>query len=173
MAARSGSTARSSRTTHAGRTAPEDIGIDALLADPATGIVVCCGSGGVGKTTTAAALGLRAAELPLGAIVVNQLRDPLLSDKAPRSVRSGRTAKLAEGVAADLATVGVKATAGVVTGLLTDAGQHADRVALEREQDAILAEQGRLTVRLPLLPEGTEGGGISVLADAVAEHGMI
>ncbi|MER7179622.1 ArsA family ATPase [Streptomyces hyaluromycini] len=36
--------------------------VDALLDDPNTRIVVCCGSGGVGKTTTAAALGLRAAE---------------------------------------------------------------------------------------------------------------
>ncbi|MBL1085696.1 ArsA family ATPase [Streptomyces actinomycinicus] len=36
--------------------------IDLLLDDPKTRIVVCCGSGGVGKTTTAAALGLRAAE---------------------------------------------------------------------------------------------------------------
>ncbi|WP_031041875.1 ArsA family ATPase [Streptomyces sp. NRRL F-5650] len=36
--------------------------VDRLLADPQTRIVVCCGSGGVGKTTTAAALGLRAAE---------------------------------------------------------------------------------------------------------------
>ena len=36
--------------------------VDALLADRHTDIVVCCGSGGVGKTTTAAALGLRAAE---------------------------------------------------------------------------------------------------------------
>ncbi|WP_225837769.1 ArsA family ATPase [Streptomyces sp. NK08204] len=36
--------------------------VDALLDDPGTRIVVCCGSGGVGKTTTAAALGLRAAE---------------------------------------------------------------------------------------------------------------
>ncbi|MEU5273153.1 ArsA family ATPase [Streptomyces hygroscopicus] len=35
---------------------------DALLDDPQTRIVVCCGSGGVGKTTTAAALGVRAAE---------------------------------------------------------------------------------------------------------------
>ncbi|MFD3910713.1 ArsA family ATPase [Streptomyces sp. NPDC058603] len=40
--------------------APLDI--DPLLDDPATRIVVCCGSGGVGKTTTAAALGVRAAE---------------------------------------------------------------------------------------------------------------
>lgn len=36
--------------------------VDPLLDDPKTRIVVCCGSGGVGKTTTAAALGLRAAE---------------------------------------------------------------------------------------------------------------
>jgi anion-transporting ArsA/GET3 family ATPase len=36
--------------------------VDAILADPDIRIVVCCGAGGVGKTTTAAALGLRAAE---------------------------------------------------------------------------------------------------------------
>ncbi len=36
--------------------------IDALLSDPETQIIVCCGAGGVGKTTTAAALALRAAE---------------------------------------------------------------------------------------------------------------
>ncbi|MEV7470832.1 ArsA family ATPase [Streptomyces kronopolitis] len=36
--------------------------VDALIDDPHTRIVVCCGSGGVGKTTTAAALGVRAAE---------------------------------------------------------------------------------------------------------------
>ena len=36
--------------------------LDALLDDRGTEIVVCCGSGGVGKTTTAAAVALRAAE---------------------------------------------------------------------------------------------------------------
>jgi anion-transporting ArsA/GET3 family ATPase len=41
---------------------PPSLDIDALLDDSATRILVCCGSGGVGKTTTAAALGLRAAE---------------------------------------------------------------------------------------------------------------
>jgi anion-transporting ArsA/GET3 family ATPase len=43
-------------------TAPR-LDVDSLLADPAIRIVVCCGAGGVGKTTTAAALGLRAAEV--------------------------------------------------------------------------------------------------------------
>jgi anion-transporting ArsA/GET3 family ATPase len=36
--------------------------VDRLLDDPHTGIIVCCGSGGVGKTTVSAALALRAAE---------------------------------------------------------------------------------------------------------------
>jgi anion-transporting ArsA/GET3 family ATPase len=36
--------------------------IDSLLDNPATSILVCTGSGGVGKTTSAAALALRAAE---------------------------------------------------------------------------------------------------------------
>ena len=43
------------------KTAPR-LDTDRLLDDPRTRIIVCCGSGGVGKTTTAAALGLRAAE---------------------------------------------------------------------------------------------------------------
>ncbi|WP_067825587.1 ArsA family ATPase [Actinomadura kijaniata] len=44
-----------------GRNAPA-LDVDALIDDPRTKIIVCCGSGGVGKTTTAAALGVRAAE---------------------------------------------------------------------------------------------------------------
>jgi anion-transporting ArsA/GET3 family ATPase len=36
--------------------------VDAMLDDPRQRIIVCCGSGGVGKTTTSAALALRAAE---------------------------------------------------------------------------------------------------------------
>ncbi|PZH09457.1 anion-transporting ATPase [Streptomyces sp. NTH33] len=63
--------AREASRTHDGPRAHESarrlaptrlLDIDPLLDDPKTRIVVCCGSGGVGKTTTAAALGLRAAE---------------------------------------------------------------------------------------------------------------
>jgi anion-transporting ArsA/GET3 family ATPase len=41
---------------------PPPLDIDRLIGDRRTRIIVCCGSGGVGKTTTAAAIGLRAAE---------------------------------------------------------------------------------------------------------------
>ncbi|GIH80364.1 anion transporter [Planobispora longispora] len=44
--------------------------LDAIIDDPGTRIIVCCGSGGVGKTTTAAALGLRAAERGRCAVVL-------------------------------------------------------------------------------------------------------
>lgn len=44
--------------------------LDRLVRDPATGIIVCCGSGGVGKTTTAAAIGVHAAELGRSVVVL-------------------------------------------------------------------------------------------------------
>ena len=41
---------------------PEALHVDDILDDPSISIIVCTGAGGVGKTTTAAALGLRAAQ---------------------------------------------------------------------------------------------------------------
>ena len=54
------------RMTPAAARAERSLDIDALLADPAKRIIVCCGAGGVGKTTTAAALGVRVACCHLG-----------------------------------------------------------------------------------------------------------
>jgi anion-transporting ArsA/GET3 family ATPase len=41
---------------------PPTLDVDRLIDDRRTRVIVCCGAGGVGKTTTAAAIGLRAAE---------------------------------------------------------------------------------------------------------------
>src|ERR1700735_4054917 len=41
---------------------PKTLDMAAILADTTNRVVVCCGAGGVGKTTTAAAMALRAAE---------------------------------------------------------------------------------------------------------------
>jgi anion-transporting ArsA/GET3 family ATPase len=49
---------------------PPPFNIDALLDNRATRVVVCCGAGGVGKTTTAAALALRAAERGRSVVVL-------------------------------------------------------------------------------------------------------
>ena len=52
------------------RRTPPRFDVDALLRDESTRIVVTCGSGGVGKTTTAAALALRAADAGRRAVVL-------------------------------------------------------------------------------------------------------
>src|SRR5690606_570148 len=48
--------------SRARRDAVTDLGLSAPLDDPTTGVIVCTGAGGDGKTTTAAALALHAAE---------------------------------------------------------------------------------------------------------------
>jgi anion-transporting ArsA/GET3 family ATPase len=71
-----------------------------MLDDPHTGIIVCCGSGGVGKTTTSAALALRAAERGRKVVV-------LTIDPARRLAQSmgiealDNTPRPVEGVAGD------------------------------------------------------------------------
>ena len=53
---------------------PPPLDIGSILADTSNRVVVCCGAGGVGKTTTAAAMALRAAEY--GRTVVVLTIDP-------------------------------------------------------------------------------------------------
>jgi anion-transporting ArsA/GET3 family ATPase len=55
-------------------TTPPVLDLGAILSDRANRVVVCCGAGGVGKTTTAAAMALRAAEY--GRTVVVLTIDP-------------------------------------------------------------------------------------------------
>jgi len=58
---------------HTAGTSPV-LDLAAVIADPDTRIIVCCGAGGVGKTTTSAALALAAAEI--GRQVVVMTIDP-------------------------------------------------------------------------------------------------
>jgi anion-transporting ArsA/GET3 family ATPase len=52
------------------RAIPPPLDVDRLIDDRRTRIIVCCGSGGVGKTTAAAAIGLRAAERGRHVVVI-------------------------------------------------------------------------------------------------------
>ena len=56
-----GDQARGLPDTHANLAVPF-LDIDKIIGDRDTKIIICCGSGGVGKTTTSAAIALRAAE---------------------------------------------------------------------------------------------------------------
>ena len=88
--------------------------LDAVLADRHTRIVVCCGSGGVGKTTTAAALALRAAECGRRVCV-------LTIDPARRLAQS-------------LGLVELDNTPRPVAGLDTSAGGHLDAMMLDMKR---------------------------------------
>jgi anion-transporting ArsA/GET3 family ATPase len=76
MAAEPVDVAHAPHGSRAGRLSPEAPPMDlaALIADRDTRIIVCCGAGGVGKTTTSAALALVAAEA--GRTVVVLTIDP-------------------------------------------------------------------------------------------------
>src|SRR5512136_2114454 len=55
-------------------TAPPALDMKSILVDKSNRVIVCCGAGGVGKTTTAAAIAVRAAEY--GRTVVVLTIDP-------------------------------------------------------------------------------------------------
>ncbi len=116
--------------------------------------------------------------MPVGAIVVNQVREPLLGEtglarvaKAAGSPRS--RAALTTQVTAALGETGVRTTPALVDGLIVEATEHADRVALEAEQREVIAGAGRPAYDLPWLPDGVEGGGLRLLADALLEQGLV
>jgi anion-transporting ArsA/GET3 family ATPase len=79
---------------------PPALGVDRLIDDRRIRILVCCGAGGVGKTTTAAAIGLRAAERGRNVVV-------LTVDPARRLAQSmgltslDNTPRLVQGVPSD------------------------------------------------------------------------
>jgi hypothetical protein len=99
------------------------------------------------------------------------VREPLV-DEALLELAGSEPGRVTEQVRADLVSVGVKATKATVAGLLSQARDHADRVALERDLTAEVTAQGLPTLTLPALTTGVEDGGITVLADALTAQGV-
>ena len=119
---------------------------------------------------------LRAGELNVGAIIVNQVRDPLLTEDERVAISAGSAAEreeVVDSVQADLTSAGVKATKVMVRGLFAQAHDLGERVALQTQEDAVLAAQGLPIAHLPPLPGGVEDGGLSVLADSLVEGGIV
>jgi len=85
---------------------------------------------------------------------------------------AGRAAISREDVAADLTRVNVRATDALVDGLLAEARDHAERVALERDEGKVIAGLRRPTYRLPSLPEGVDANGIREMAETLVAQGM-
>jgi len=113
---------------------------------------------------------LRAIGMPIGGVVVNQVREPILTPKALTA--AARSAISRADVVADLDRVHVRPTDAVVDGLLAEARDHAERVALERDEAKVIAGLRRPTYRLPSLPEGVDTNGVRELAEALMAEGM-
>jgi len=113
---------------------------------------------------------LTAAELPLGAVIVNLVRDPLLPADALVAARAGKLDPTS--LTSDLTAAGLEPDERLVGTLLAEATDHADRVELEEEGRARLAELGRPTVELPLLPHAIDLGALLHLAGLLREQGF-
>jgi hypothetical protein len=121
------------------------------------------------QETCDAAAALEEAGLPVGGVVVNAVRTPLLRPAQLTAARNGRLDS-AE-VAAGLKAAGVPAGETTVATLLHEAADHAERVALEKKGRKTLAGLGLPTYELPLLPDGVDLGGLYHLAELLCRQG--
>jgi anion-transporting ArsA/GET3 family ATPase len=100
--------------------------------------------------------------LPVGAVIVNLVREPLLApaDLALAAARSLDSAELGRGLKA----AGIEASEELLAALGGEAADHADRVALEARERERLAGLGRPMVELPVLPDAAQLSGLHELA---------
>ncbi len=121
------------------------------------------------QETVDAVAELTKAGLPVGALIVNMSRDPMLPADALVASGAGRldAAELARGLKAG----GLPASPETVAGLVAEASDHAARIALEETERDVLAGVEKPTYELPLLDGGIDLGGLYRLADALASQG--
>lgn len=113
---------------------------------------------------------LRAADLPVGGIVVNLVRPRDLSEDQLRDARSGNLDR--DRIESDLRKAGVEVNDALIDGLLAEAHDHAERRALEESQRALIHAIGVPTYELIRMPSGVDMGGLYELAASLREQGM-
>jgi anion-transporting ArsA/GET3 family ATPase len=113
---------------------------------------------------------LRHARLPVGGVIVNQVRP---QDLDPDELAAARAGRLDAGrIAKDLERAGVDASEALVGGLLTEAAEHAERRALEDAQRTVVATLGVPSYELPRLAGGIDLGCLYELAEDLKEQGL-
>jgi anion-transporting ArsA/GET3 family ATPase len=113
---------------------------------------------------------LQAVDLPVGAVLVNMVREPLLPPDTLDAAVAGRLD--ASEIAAGLKRSGLDPTDPLVSALMAEAAEHAGRVLLEAREREVLGELGRPRLELPLLPDGLDLAGLYELAARLGEQGM-
>jgi anion-transporting ArsA/GET3 family ATPase len=112
---------------------------------------------------------LREAGLPVGAILVNMVREPMLRGADLQA--AGKGALDRSEVEAGVAAAGLAGHPGLVEALLDEAGDHAERVRLQRSERRRLRATGQPTLELPWLADGVDLSGLYQLAAALRRGG--
>lgn len=149
-------TAETARLAKVGPIKKQSEGVAALLRSAITSVHVVTLLEEMPVQETVDAIGeLGALGIPVGKVIVNATRPPLLANAAKVTQAELRRGLLAAGLPADRS---------IVSGLHTEARAHLTRRALEESLRAELAELGRPMIELPLLPEGVDRTGLDQLA---------
>lgn len=113
---------------------------------------------------------LRAHGLPVGGVVVNQVRPRDLSADELAAARAGTLDR--PRIEADLKAAGIDLDPELVDGLLAEAHDHAERRALEESQHELVSALGVPTYELPRLAAGIDLGALYELAGTLRTQGM-
>jgi hypothetical protein len=113
---------------------------------------------------------LTAAELRVGAVIVNFVRRTGLSDEALDLAGAGELP--AEGLRDGLVDAGIKPTEHLVTAMKETAREHAQRVQLEAAQRELVEKLDRPVVELPVLADGIDLGGLYELAQELNDQDL-
>lgn len=112
--------------------------------------------------------------LAVGGIVVNQVRQPMLSATQLRAAARGRleVETVHDGLWAAGLADDEQAGDALAKALVTDAGEHSLRVGLQRREMERLTEVDRPLYQLDYLPTGVDLGALYTLAEQLQEQGL-
>ncbi|MGC9670865.1 ArsA-related P-loop ATPase [Planosporangium sp. 12N6] len=151
-------TAETARLAKVGPIKSQSEGVSAILRSPMTAVhVVTLLEEMPVQETTDAIEDLGALGIPVGSVIVNATRAPLLTGAriTPAELRRG------------LAEAGLPADRDTVAGLVTEAKAYKTRLGVEAALRDDLAALGRPVVELPVLPGGVSREGLDRLAQAL------
>jgi anion-transporting ArsA/GET3 family ATPase len=149
-------TAETARLAKVGPIKTQSEGVASLLRSPITSVhVVTLLEEMPVQESLDAIAELSALHIPVGRIIVNGARPPLL--------RAGKVTKTE--LRRGLVSAGLPTDAATITGLQSEAKAHLTRRELEESLRTELAELGRPMVELPLLVPGVDRAGLDRLAD--------
>jgi len=144
--------------------------ITELISSPRTAVHVVTVLEEMPVQETADTVGdLDDAGIPVGAVVVNQVRRPLLTVRDLAAARQGRLDRLM--IEAGLRVAGLTQGESLVDRLAAEAAAHAERVALEKRERTAVAALDRPTYELPWLPDGIDLAGLYELGAALSDQG--